>query len=133
MKKSFFIILTLFVFLLGALYFYISYNYKKPTTQGSENRYLVTRDVTLKSVEDEEEISRAEESQEKSYLYADYNFDGFEDRAAQTDCGATGNCNYRLELYNPDAKTFYSYIDNGDPLIGATEFGDKSFFVRSEE
>ncbi|HTE48796.1 MAG TPA: hypothetical protein VK675_02740 [Candidatus Paceibacterota bacterium] len=41
-----------------------------------------------------------------SYLYADYDFDGFKDRAELLDCGATGNCSYLIELYNPSTKSF---------------------------
>ncbi len=40
------------------------------------------------------------------YTYADYNFDGFIDRALMSPdlCGATGNCPYFVQLYDPSIK-----------------------------
>ncbi len=56
-----------------------------------------------------------------SYSYADYNFDGLIDRIGMDPklCGATGNCPYFVEFYDPAIKGFR------DPKGGSYEpFGD---------
>lgn len=49
---------------------------------------------------------------EHAFLQADYNFDGNADRLKMLDCGATGNCSYEVELYDPKAKTYSSSVDS---------------------
>lgn len=62
------------------------------------------------------------------YSYADYNFDGYIDRAENVGCGATGNCNYLIELYDPTTKYFNTQIN--ESYISSdtvTQFDDRHF------
>ncbi len=94
------IIFFILLVIIAVLAFYIGSKYNKApieTPPVTETQVATTTDSGTDNdgMEDEH-----------AFLQADYNFDGYPDRLKMLDCGATGNCDYEVEFYNPTTKTY---------------------------
>lgn len=66
---------------------------------------------------------------EHEFLQADYNFDGYADRLKMLDCGATGNCSYGVDLFDPKTKSYLSSVDSTPIDVESLTSGDDSEIV----
>ncbi len=67
-----------------------------------------------------------------THISADYNFDGYPDKATQLDCGATGNCSYAIDLYNPTTKKL-NPVPSEYPFSDSVKISDNIFTIVNPE
>ena len=111
MIKWFLILLLIILF--SGFTFYLGTEYGELSVDSLDEVYI-DKENEVKSI-------IATSSSPGSYAYADFNFDGYEDRARLVGCG-NANCSYTIQLFEAAKNNFYiTPFSITNPQLNASE------------